>query len=151
MITGPFMPEERRQELQASAVGLPVRVRRTVADPFSYICAADAVVAMAGYNSTMEILLSGTPCVMVPRMGPSSEQKIRVRLFRSKGWVDDVDPSKVSGKTLAEAIQRALDRGKDKSSSSGPDLEGLPRAVDHLRSLLPPGTPDPKLTSSAPL
>ena len=151
MITGPFMPEEQRQELQARAVGLPVRVRRTVADPFSYICAADAVVAMAGYNSTMEILLSGTPCVMVPRMGPSSEQKIRVRLFRSKGWVDNVDPSKVSGKTLAEAIQRTLGRGKGKRTSSGPDLEGLPRAVDHLRSLLPPGTPDPKLTSSAPL
>ena len=57
----------------------------------------------------------------------------------------------LSGKALAEAIQRTLDRGKDKRASSGPDLDGLPRAVDHLRSLLPPGTPDPKLTSSAPL
>jgi len=151
MITGPFMPEAHRQELQARAVGLPVRVRRTVADPFSYICAADAVVAMAGYNSTMEILRSGTPCIMVPRMGPSSEQKTRVRLFRSKGWVDYVDPTKVSGKRLAEAIRRALDRGKDRGASTGPDLEGLPRAVNHLRSLLPPSTPDPKLTSSAPL
>ena len=150
LITGPFMPEEHRQELQARAVGLPVRVRRTVADPFSYVCAADVVVAMAGYNSTMEILRSGTPCIMVPRKGPSNEQKIRMRLFRSKGWVDTVDPSKLSGRKLAEAIRRALDRGKDKDSSTGPDLEGLPRAVDHLRSLLPPSTPDPKLTSSAP-
>ena len=106
MITGPFMPEEQRQELQAHAVGLPVRVRRTVADPYSYVCAADAVVAMAGYNSTMEILRSGTPCIMVPRRGPSSEQKIRVDLFRSRGWVDKVDPAKVSGRELAEAIRR---------------------------------------------
>ena len=150
LITGPFMPEEHRQELQARAVGLPVRVRRTVADPFSYICAADAVVAMAGYNSTMEILRSGTPCIMVPRMGPSNEQKIRVRLFRSKGWVDAVDPSKVSGRRLAEAILRALDRGKHENSSTGPDLEGLPKAVNLLRSLLPPSSPDPKLTSNAP-
>ena len=151
MITGPFMPEEQRQELQARAVGLPVRVRRTVADPFSYICAADAVVAMAGYNSTMEILRSGTPCVMVPRMGPSSEQKIRVGLFQSQGWVDKVDPSKISGRELADAICRALDRGKDKDARTGPDLDGLPRAVNHLRSLLPPSTPDPNLTSSAAL
>ena len=150
LITGPFMPEEQRQELQAHAVGLPVRVRRTVADPYSYICAADAVVAMAGYNSTMEILRSGTPCIMVPRKGPSSEQKIRVDLFRSQGWVDKVDPAKVSGTELAEAIRRALDRGKEKNASTQPDLDGLTRAVDHLRALLPPSTPDPKLTSSAP-
>jgi predicted glycosyltransferase len=151
IITGPFMPEEQRQELQARAVGLPVRVRRTVADPFSYVCAADAVVAMAGYNSTMEILRSGTPCIMVPRVGPSSEQKIRVRLFRSKGWVDSVEPSQVSGKRLAEAIRRAVDRGRETGVGPRPDLDGLPKVVHHLRSLLPPGAPDPELTSSAPL
>jgi predicted glycosyltransferase len=128
-----------------------VRVRRTVADPFSYMRAADAVVAMAGYNSIVEILRSETPAIMVPRTGPSKEQQIRVNLFRNRGWLDFIDPPELSGTTLAEAIRAALARDKATATGSGPDLEGLTRAVDHLRSLLPPSAPDPNLTSSAPL
>jgi predicted glycosyltransferase len=150
LVTGPFMPEEQRQELQARAVGLPVRVRRTVSDPFSYVTAADAAVAMAGYNSTMEILRSGTPSVLVPRAGPSSEQKMRVRILKSKGWVDSIEPSKVSGPRLSTAIQSALARSKSTAASDGSLLNGLQEAVGQLLALLPPGSPDPRLASSAP-
>ena len=149
MVTGPFMPEEQRQELQARAVGLPVRVRRTVSDPFSYVTAADAVVAMAGYNSTMEILRSGTPSVLVPRMGPSQEQRIRVRLLRSKGWVDSIDPTKVSDRRLAEAVRKALGQTRPVDTGDGPELGGLQEAVSQLLSLLPPGAPEARLASSA--
>ena len=151
MVTGPFMPEAKRQELQARAVGLPVRVRRTVSDPFSYITAADAVVAMAGYNSTVEILRSGTPGILVPRVGPSREQRMRVKILRSRGWVDGIDPTKLSDVKLAEAITRALDRGRPKDPSAGPDLNGLREAVAHLLALGPPGTTEPRLASSTPL
>lgn len=151
VITGPFMPDEQRQELQARAVGLPVRVRRTVADPFSYACAADAVVAMAGYNSIVEIMRSGTPAIMVPRAGPSKEQRMRVGLFHSRGWLDYIDPSEVTGAALAEAAQAALARDKETATGSGPELDGLTRAVEHLHSLLPPPAHDPTLTPSAPL
>jgi predicted glycosyltransferase len=148
-ITGPFMPAAQRQELQAQAVGLPATVRRTVADPFSYMSAADVVVAMAGYNSTMEILRSGTPCIFVPRAGPSSEQKIRVRLLKSRGWVDALDPGRVSASALARAITRAVQRPR-RSTGDGPGLDGLRAAVDQLLALLPPGAPNPRLASGTP-
>lgn len=151
MVTGPFMPEAQRQELQARAVGLPVRVRKTVSDPFSYMTAADAVVAMAGYNSTMEILRSGTPSVLVPRVGPSKEQRMRVRILRSRGWIDSIDPTKVTGTKLAEAIKKALERGRPNDASDGPELNGLHQAVAHLLALLPPGTSEPRLASSTPI
>jgi predicted glycosyltransferase len=151
MVTGPFMPEAQRQELQARAVGLPVRVRRTVSDPFSYITAADVAVAMAGYNSTMEVFRSGTPSILVPRVGPSREQRMRVKILHSRGWIDSIDPTKISGAKLAEAIKRALDRGRSKDASDGPELNGLHEAVTHLLALLPPGTSEPRLASSTPL
>jgi predicted glycosyltransferase len=150
MVTGPFMPEAHRQELQARAVGLPVRVRRTVSDPFSYITAADVVVAMAGYNSTMEVLRSGTPSILIPRVGPSREQRMRVKILRSRGWIDSIDPTKISDAKLAEAIRRALDRGRSKDVSEGPELNGLHEAVAHLLALLPPGTSEARLASSTP-
>ncbi len=150
IVTGPFMPEAQRQELQARAVGLPVSVRKTVSDPFSYITAADVVVAMAGYNSTMEILRSGTPSILVPRVGPSREQRMRVKILHSRGWIDSIDPTRISGPKLAEAIKRTLDRGRSKDASGGPELNGLHEAVAHLLALLPPGTSEPRLASSTP-
>jgi predicted glycosyltransferase len=147
LIVGPFMPHEQRRDLQARAAGLPVRVRRTVSDPYSYVTAADVVVAMAGYNSTVEILRAGTPCVLVPRVGPSSEQRIRTRLLRSRGWVDAIDPVNLSPKSVAAAIVRALGRSSEAPHAPGPDLNGLSVAVGHLLSLLEPSTPDETLPS----
>jgi predicted glycosyltransferase len=149
MVVGPFMPNEQRQDLQARAVGLPVRLRKSVSDLYSYVSAADAVVAMAGYNSTMEILRSGTPAVLVPRIGPSQEQRIRTELLRSRGWVESVDPTAPTPEEVAGAIARALRRSAPDLDAGGPDLHGLTVAVRHLLSLLPPSASDPSLTSTA--
>jgi predicted glycosyltransferase len=149
MLTGPFMPDEQRRDLQTRAVGLPVRVRKSVSDSFSYVSAADAVVAMAGYNSTMEILGSGTPAVLVPRVGPSAEQGIRTRLMKSRGWVDGIEPRELSSATLAESILAALQRSKSESNQEPPDLNGLATAVEQLASLLPPAARGPSLASTA--
>src|SRR5712691_1781919 len=75
MITGPFMPDAKRRHLQARAEGQPVKVRKSVGNIPSYIAAADVVVGMAGYNTTAEVLSSGTPAVLVPRAAPSAEPR----------------------------------------------------------------------------
>jgi len=136
MITGPFMSSAERRDLQSRAAGLPVQVRVTVSDPLSYIEAADLVIARAGYNTTMEILRSSTPVLLIPRPGPSAEQRTRARLFQEKGWVDALDPDDVSSGTLAEAIARGLGSVPKARALARPDLAGLSAAVEQLVSLL---------------
>ncbi len=136
MIVGPFMSSAERRDLQSRAAGLPAQVRITVSDPLSYIDAADLVIARAGYNTTMEILRSSTPALLIPRPGPSAEQRTRARLFRERGWVDALDPDDVSSDTLAEAIARGLRRDPPVRARCRPDLGGLSAAVEQLVSLL---------------
>ncbi|PYM53468.1 MAG: hypothetical protein DMD77_26510, partial [Candidatus Rokuibacteriota bacterium] len=125
-----------RRDLQSRAAGLPAQVRVTVSDPLSYIEAADLVIARAGYNTTMEILRSSTPALLIPRPGPSAEQRTRARLFQERGWVDALDPDDVNSGTLAEAIARGLHSAPKARALSGPDLAGLSAAVEQLISLL---------------
>jgi predicted glycosyltransferase len=132
LITGPFLPAERRLELVARAQGLPVDVVASVADPVGYAAAADLVVAMAGYNTSAEILSVGTPAILVPRSGPSAEQQMRARLFAERGWVDWLRPQELSPETLAEAIGTALDGPRTTAPVRPPDLTGRRTGTDRL-------------------
>jgi predicted glycosyltransferase len=134
LITGPFMPAPQRRDLKTRAQGLPVKVRTSVRDVPSYIAAADVVVGMAGYNTTAEILRVGTPAVLVPRPGPSAEQRMRASLFAEHDWVRVVDPDALCPSAIAGAVLDAL--GDPSVPAVAPDLGGLEVAVDHLLALL---------------
>jgi predicted glycosyltransferase len=136
MITGPMMPAAERRTLLARADDLGVLLKTSVSDPLSYIAAADVVVAMAGYNTTMEIMRSSTPALLVPRAGPSAEQRTRAHLFRERGWVAAIDPDELSSETLAEAIVSSLSSNGHARPHSSPDLSGLTRTVDQIAGLL---------------
>jgi predicted glycosyltransferase len=132
LITGPFLPAEHRQELVARAQGLPVDVVASVADPVSYAAAADLVVAMAGYNTTAEILSVGTPAILVPRSGPSAEQQMRAALFAERGWVDWLRPQDLSPETLGDAIAASLAGPWTTAPARPPDLAGRKAGTDRL-------------------
>jgi predicted glycosyltransferase len=134
LVTGPFMPDAQRQDLRARAEGLPVKVRTTVREPLGYMAAADLVVAMAGYNTTIELLRVGTPALLVPRRGPSSEQRMRARRFAARGWVSQLDPDDLSAQRLADEVVAILVSGAPKSTAARPDLGGIERAVEYLRA-----------------
>ncbi len=142
LITGPFMPAELRHDLEARAKGLPVRVSMSVGDTLSYIEAADLVVAMCGYNTTMEILRSGKRAILIPRAGPSAEQRMRAQLFAAHGWVEMIDPDDLSSEIVAGAVVESLRRGPKIDSPTRPDLRGLTVAAEQLLALLPPVSPE---------
>jgi predicted glycosyltransferase len=140
LIAGPFMPVEQRREIQARARGLPIRVRVTVSDALSYLEAADLVIAMAGYNTTMEILRSGVGSILVPRRGPSAEQRIRAHLFAQRGWIHTIDPDELDAELLAKRIISQLDRPPATlDPDAAPNLDGLARATSELGALLDGG------------
>jgi predicted glycosyltransferase len=132
MVTGPFLPAERHRELVARAQDLPVDVLISVSDPVSYAASADLVVAMAGYNTTAEILSVGTPALLVPRSGPSAEQQMRARLFAERGWVDWLRPQDLSAETLGMAVTQALYKPWTTTPVRPPDLAGRTVAASRL-------------------
>lgn len=136
LITGPFMPPELRHELQTAATGLPVRILTTVEDTYGYLQDADLVIAMAGYNTTVEILQSGKRAILVPRGGPSAEQRMRANLFAAKGWVDMVDPDHLATECFARLISANLEQTSNLANHGTPNLEGLRSSTDYLLSLL---------------
>lgn len=132
LITGPFMPSHLRRDLERRAVAVGAKVRPSVSDPLSYVEAADVVVAMAGYSSTVEAMRSGTPTVLVPRRGPSAEQRMRTARFTARGWTSSVDPDHVTGAAIAAAVLARL----SSSAPPAPDPRGLDTAVCHLIAML---------------
>ena len=131
VVTGPFLPEEERSRLQQLAAGLPIHLVPQVEDSLSHLSAADLVIAMAGYNTTSEILSLGARALLVPRKGPSAEQQMRASRFAQRGWVDWLPPASLSRETLATAVLEALDKPAD-TSVPPPDLFGRQRAARHL-------------------
>jgi predicted glycosyltransferase len=136
LLTGPFMPKASRQDLERRAKHLPARVRESVRDLPPLVAAADVAVAMAGYNSSVEVLAAGTPAVLVPRAGPSAEQRTRARLFAERGWVRTVGPERLDPAALAAEVLACLAAGREAEPAERPDVGGLPVVVEHLRALL---------------
>jgi predicted glycosyltransferase len=132
LVTGPFLPADRQRELARRAQGLPVTVLTSVSDAVSYAASADLVVAMAGYNTTAEVLSVGTPALLVPRPGPSAEQQMRARLFAERGWVDWVRPEDLSAESLGTAVVTALHKGWTTASGRRPDLDGRTTGTEWL-------------------
>jgi predicted glycosyltransferase len=130
IVTGPFLPRGEHRKLEKLAKDLPVHVIRSVHDSLSYLGAADLVIAMAGYNTTAEILTTGKPALLVPRSGPSAEQQMRARLFSDRGWVSCLPPAELSPDALAEAAVTALTTQRDRDGS--PDLRGRHIAAQRL-------------------
>lgn len=136
LITGPFMPADLQRRLKRQARTLPVCLRASVSEAPEYVEAADLVVAMAGYNTSVEILRSRRPAVLIPRPGPSAEQRTRSQLFAARGWVRMIDPEELTSDRLASAALAALAGNPTPCGRDQPDLRGLPVAVDHLLSSL---------------
>jgi predicted glycosyltransferase len=138
MVTGPFMPESQHRELREQAKRLGVQIHGSVGDSLSHLNAADLVVSMAGYNTMSEILRFGKPAVIVPRQGPSAEQRMRAGIFAERGLVSLVDPQGISAARLACAIVEALTRPRPTCKGAMPGLSGIRVVTSTLLDFLSP-------------
>jgi len=134
-ITGPLMDRVQREQLRAQARGLGARVITSVEDSPSFINAADLVVTMGGYNSICEAISLRRKALVVPRLGPRAEQRMRARLFKEKGLIDVLDPTEVSATKLAERILVDLERTDFPSAIATIDTAGSTNAASRLLEL----------------
>ncbi len=135
VVTGPFMPAEERHALEQKARGLPVAVRRFRDDSATLMRAADLVVAMAGYNTTCEVLQLARRAILVPREGPSLEQSMRTERFQQRGWLHAIHPSALSAPILGEAMLKELAGPERDAAAAAIDLSGAARAAGHVLEL----------------
>src|SRR5207245_728244 len=77
MAVGVNAPPEIQLELEAEARGLPIRIVPFVDDSTSSIAAAELVLCMAVLTTLSEVLYLKKKALVVPRSGPSAEQRTR--------------------------------------------------------------------------
>ena len=135
--TGPFLPAQLRDDLRRRATSDNIKIKTSIKDTWRYLRWADAVVAMAGYNSSVEILRSGCPAVLVPRKGPSAEQRMRARLFAEQGWVRTIDPTNLDESAMAAEVVACMtgDRFR-RNRPSHEQLNGEENAARNLADQL---------------
>jgi predicted glycosyltransferase len=136
VITGPFMPADLIMDLNQRAAELPVHMMESVNDSISHIAAADLVISMAGYNTSVEILRMRRSAILIPRAGPSAEQRTRARLFADKHWVDMIDPDDLTPKKLAQRIAYHFRHPVEANPNDPPNLNGASAAAALTLSVL---------------
>ncbi|CAN5322072.1 hypothetical protein BH20ACT5_BH20ACT5_23940 [soil metagenome] len=126
LVTGPQMAEPDRARVVAAAGGRrDMTVLDSVEDGERWIRAAAAVITMGGYNTVCEVLASGTPGLVVPRVVPRREQLVRAERLAALGALDMLHPADLSPAALGGWAAVAIHRASHRPTAI--DLGGLAR------------------------
>jgi len=109
LITGPFMPKNKRRKIFKRARKQGVRGYHFYRQMEKIFAAADLVVCMGGYNSLCEILSQGTPSLVIPRETPRKEQLIRAQAFKRHNLVDYIPWAKLEPTIMQQKILSFLE------------------------------------------
>jgi predicted glycosyltransferase len=135
LVTGPLLPAGDGAELLRATEGLPgITLRPFVEDLPAVLAAADAVVAMAGYNTVAELLAAGRRPILIPRVRPMAEQLVRAQRLAGLDSAVLLHPDDLSPARLAAAIRSELAR--EVSPAHELALDGLTAGADALEELL---------------
>lgn len=134
VVGGPLLSEAELGRLRELASGTGIEVRRFLSGLDGRIAASDLVVTMPGYNTTCELLASEARAIVVPRTGPSLEQRLRADALVRWGRASSLEAGALAPHVLAEAIESAL--AAPAPPAAPVPLDGLARAGDAFASLL---------------
>lgn len=135
LVTGPLMSRRKREHIRDMAAELPQTATTEFLEDLPWLYrVADLVVSMGGYNTVTEILDARVPALIVPRVAPRLEQKIRAEALAARGLVDWLSPHDLSGGRLARAVLSLLERAR-MPRSDFPRLDGLSGTWEALETL----------------
>ena len=128
IVTGPMMSSAQRDVLNAATVDDPsTEIITSTTNLPTMLEATDLVIAMAGYNTSVEIVASGKPAILVPRAAPRAEQRLRAAMLARLGLVWCLEPGPELDSRLCALIQSALAGSKPNASSQPLNLDGAAR------------------------
>jgi predicted glycosyltransferase len=134
IVCGPEMAAAPRATLAAAAAALPqVSVQDFSDDMMSLMGAADAVVAMGGYNTVCELLTLRKRALIVPRVEPGVEQSLRAERMAALGLLRWLHPSRLTPQTLIDAVLAELQAEAARTPQAHlRSLDGLQRCTAAL-------------------
>jgi predicted glycosyltransferase len=133
LVAGPLMDAELRTALAERAEAVGAIFHATVHDMPDRLGRSDLFLTMGGYNSVIEALATGCASVVVPRVGPSAEQRIRAERLRDAGlarviWRHDLTPAR-----LAQAMTARIGAPP---ATLPLDFDGAVRAAEAIAAML---------------
>src|SRR6266851_10226671 len=135
LVTGPELGTEQTQAICRAAQSRDdLQVIEFTDDLMSYMNAADIVISMAGYNTICELLTLGKRSIVVPRVRPIEEQKIRAERLAGLGAFRMILPGDLTSQTLESALEDELQLAQSRVSVPACiDLGALPRITEILQ------------------
>ncbi|MDA8095738.1 MAG: glycosyltransferase [Betaproteobacteria bacterium] len=137
IVTGPLMPREQRDALQAAvALRTDVEFVDYTTNLVPSVQSAELIVAMAGYNTSAEIIAARKKAILVPRAAPREEQRLRARLLAARGLAWYAEPGPALAQALAALLPTVLAAPSPTPFDiSGLDLNGAEKAASLLLAL----------------
>jgi predicted glycosyltransferase len=135
MYAGPFSPDPVLEQLQAIAAHRSnLTVKRYTPSLQAHMRHADLSISMAGYNTTMNILSTGTRAMLLPFTGnDDQEQRIRSERLQELGVVQVIQSSDLYPERFAQKVIEAL---QQQPSDRTFDLQGVEKTALLVRSLV---------------
>lgn len=137
IFAGPYMSEEQFLELQTLSEKRPnISLRQYTNQFLVYMEKADVSISMAGYNTCMNILITGVKALVLPFTGDNDdEQTIRTRKLERLGVVTMIHPEELQPDLLAGKILRSL---QSRLATLDPplDTQGVEKTSAFLADLL---------------
>lgn len=138
LVAGPLMDAELSEALEHRAGQSGAEFHESVPGLPALLAESDLFITMGGYNSVTEALVTGCPSVVVPRVGPSGEQRIRAERLHALGmatvvWRHDLTPAR-----MAAALTT---RPPPPGAMAGLDFDGAQIAAAHIAAVLAEAAP----------
>lgn len=133
---GPYMPEEDFARLQQAAADKPnVTLRRFTSRLIEYLAKADLSISLGGYNTTMNLLRTGVPAIVLPSLSKdqNDEQQIRAAKLAKLGVITLISPKDLTSDRLIRAITTRLIQTP---TAHQIDLQGADNTARHLQERL---------------
>jgi predicted glycosyltransferase len=134
LVAGPLMDDDLWRQLERDAVAAGMRFHRSHPNTQSLLRGADLYVTMGGYNSVIEAVAAGCRTLIVPRVGPSAEQRMRAQCLAQHGLVEMLPIDDALQSSLACVFEGL---GEPRMAMRLPlDLNGAERAAALICSAL---------------
>ncbi|WP_170436298.1 glycosyltransferase family protein [Ruegeria arenilitoris] len=134
LLVGGQDAQDRIAELRHMTNGENVLLEPVRPDFRQMLPLAAASVSMCGYNTAMDLLQCATPAVLIPfDDGKEVEQTLRAKSLARLPAVDVLPSAKLTGGTLAQAVDRVLHQGSREPLDGG--FDGARKSVEIATSL----------------
>ncbi len=136
IVAGPFLPEAAWQALQQRAAALPgVTLQRHVPDMVAEMQRARASLSQCGYNTALDVVVSGAPALVVPyATATENEQAQRAQRLAELGALQQLpDSAAADPRRMAQALRELLSFTPRATALA---LDGAARSTELLARLV---------------